>query len=492
MNIITTLIRQLMATLCGIVLPRVLIGAFGSVVYGATTSIAQFLSYISLLEGGIGRVARGALYKPLAQGDIRQVSRVHTAVRRFFIKVAGIFLIYTLILAFFYYDIAEITVFDRHYTFGLVLAISLSTLVNYMGGAADLTLLNADQKQYLTNVVLTVTNVVNVLCVLVLVWLGADILVVKLAGGIIFLSRRIYYNIYIRKHYQLPKIERDDFELKDKWTGMGQHMAFFLHANIDVVLLTLITELELVAVYAVYHLVIKSIWDIASSFSGGMEAAFGDMIAKNQERSLKQAYGKYKVTLSVVTLLFFGCTGTLIIPFIRLYMAGVTDANYIQPLFALLLLLAEGMNCLVLPCTSLAIAAGKLKQTRWGSYGEAAINIIVSLILIWWDPLVGVAMGTLAATVFKCVYYMVYSAKNILHYGVARTLGSFFITVAALVALSGGGMLLLWNVQITDFLEWIFWGVIVFAVVCVIAVAVGFAVYPKEWKTLLKSLLKKK
>ena len=83
LNVITTLLRQLMATLCGIVLPRILIGAFGSVVYGATTSIAQFLSYISLLEGGIGRVARGALYEPLARGDKEQISKIHTAIRSF-------------------------------------------------------------------------------------------------------------------------------------------------------------------------------------------------------------------------------------------------------------------------------------------------------------------------------------------------------------------------------------------------------------------------
>ena len=69
LNMVTTLMRQVLATVCGIVIPRVMIGAFGSVVYGATVSIAQFLSYISLLEGGIGRVTRGALYKPLAERD---------------------------------------------------------------------------------------------------------------------------------------------------------------------------------------------------------------------------------------------------------------------------------------------------------------------------------------------------------------------------------------------------------------------------------------
>ena len=201
LNMLTTLMKQLIATICGIVLPRVLIGAFGSVVYGATTSIAQFLSYISLLEGGIGRVARGALYEPLAKGDKEQVSRIHQAIRRFFLNIAAVFLVYTLIIAFFYKDIADLAMFDRPFIFGLVVAISLSTMANYLGGIADLTLMNADQKQYLTNTVMSITNVLNVGLVVLLVLAGSNILVVKLATALIFVTRRIFYTGYVKKHY---------------------------------------------------------------------------------------------------------------------------------------------------------------------------------------------------------------------------------------------------------------------------------------------------
>ena len=69
-NILTSLVSQLVVLVCGIVVPRLMIGEFGSEAYGATTSITQFLAYITLLEGGIGGVARAVLYKPLAQKDM--------------------------------------------------------------------------------------------------------------------------------------------------------------------------------------------------------------------------------------------------------------------------------------------------------------------------------------------------------------------------------------------------------------------------------------
>ncbi len=113
LNMVTTLVRQLMATLCGIVIPRIMIGAFGSEAYGATTSIAQFLSYVSLLEGGLGRVARGALYRPLADQDTDKISRVYHAIRSFFSNVGLVFVVYSVILAVLYYDLADIQIFTN-------------------------------------------------------------------------------------------------------------------------------------------------------------------------------------------------------------------------------------------------------------------------------------------------------------------------------------------------------------------------------------------
>lgn len=491
LNVITTLMRQLMATLCGIVLPRILIGAFGSVVYGATTSIAQFLSYISLLEGGIGRVARGALYEPLARGDKEQVSRIHQAIRRFFLKIAGVFLIYTLVIAVFYHDLAGVTVFERQFTFGLVIAVSLSTMTNYLGGIADLTLMNADQKQYLSNIVVTITNVLNMLFVVVLVLADASILIVKLASAAIFVTRRIFYTGYVRSHYQLPKVPANGYKLEQRWTGMGQHIAYFLHTNTDVVLLTLFADLKLVAVYSIYHLVIRSIWDISSSFTGGMEAAFGELIARKKTDELKRSCGKYTAMLNLVTIVLFGCTGVLIIPFVRLYMAGVTDADYIQPIFALVLLLAEAINCLVLPYTTLPISANKLRQSRWGSYGEAIINVVLSVILIHWNPLLGVAIGTLAATIFKAVYYMVYTTRNILGSGLGRAAKEVVGSAVILSAVSITGMRLLWNAPMAHFGVWLLWAIVTCMCVGLIVLLLGMIVFPEYRQKILGKIYKR-
>ena len=112
MNVASTLAHQLVSTLCGLLIPWVMIDTFGSTAYGATTSIVQFLSYITLLEGGIGRVARGALYKPLAQEDDERISQVYLAIKRFFTVIGLVFAGYVLVLALGYHRMAEVTIFS--------------------------------------------------------------------------------------------------------------------------------------------------------------------------------------------------------------------------------------------------------------------------------------------------------------------------------------------------------------------------------------------
>lgn len=486
-NIITTLISQLVATACGVVIPRVLISTFGSAMYGLVTSIAQFLSYISLLEGGIGRVARAELYTPLAQKDLPEISRVYNAIKHYFATVGAIFIAYTLAMSLVYYDMVEVREAGRMYTFFLIWIISAGTLAKYMGGLSNLTLLNADQRQYVGNLIVTAATIGNAVLVVLLSKAGCSLLVVKIGSGLMYIAQPVGYWLYVRKRYKLPNVGKQRAKLKQQWTGMGQHIAYFLHTNTDVVILTLFSELRLVAVYSVYRLVISSVRKIAASFTSGMEAAFGEMIARQEQTDLQKSFRGYKHLLSSMSVLLFGATAVLIVPFVRLYTKGVTDADYIQPLFAMVLLFAEAIDCFMHPCCSLPVSANKLKETRWGSYGEASINIVLSLILVHWNPLIGIALATLLATVFKAVYYMAYAARHILRLKFVELLKNFLLTNSLLAVFAAAGMILA-RYAAENYFQWALWGVAAVAGIGLVTFGMFFLFYPQEQKAAVRHL----
>ena len=490
-NAATMLANQLVATVSGMLIPWIMIDSFGSEAYGATTSIAQFLSYISILEGGIGRAARGELYKPLAEGDTESISRVYLAVKRFFNTIGTAFLGYALILAFCYYDIADTAAFSRDYIFWLVIVITIGKFAEFMGGYSNITLFNADQRQYVSNLTVIGTSLLNVLLVVMLSRFGCDLLWVKLGSSLIFVIKPVIYEIYLRKHYTIVRTGAR-VKLKNQWTALGQHMAYFIQNNIAVFALTVFADLKAVAVYSVYHLISYSLRNVVTSFGSGMEAMFGDMIARNETEELKKAYRRYKLTLTLLTLSLFGTAMVLILPFVRLYTASVTDTNYHQPVFAGLLLMSDALYCLTLPCYNLPIAAGKLKESRVGAYGEAVISAVVSVGLVFWEPLMGVGIGLLAAMVFKGIYLVVFSAKSILCVNPWSLLRDFFAVTTVLSLMAIGGIWISQYLSIDQYFTWALYGVGAVLIMGAAAICVGNVQYPGAVKGMVDSLLKRK
>lgn len=463
LNIVSSVLNQLVTIVCGIVIPRVIISVFGSEAYGISVSIAQFLSYVALLESGIGGVARAKLYGPLAEKDDARVSAVYFAIRRFFMLVGGVFAVYSIGLGAVYHDIAGVEIFSRTYVFFLVLTISISTLVKYTGGLADLTLINADRKQYVHNFINIIVTAANAVLVVILAKVGLGLIWVKLGSSLLFIVKPILYAIYVKKHYRLKRDPKRKVVLEQKWTGVGQHIAYFIHMNTDVVLLTLLADIKTVAVYSIYSLVISSIRGITESFAGGMEARFGELIATGRVENLRSSHGRYRRLLSAASFVLFSCAGILIVPFVRIYTAGVSDANYIQPAFAFVLLMAETFNCISFTYPQLAVAANRFKQTRWGAYGEALINIGVSLALISKMPLVGVAIGTLAATVFRGIFYAVYASRNILGIGTGSVLAHMAAVPVLMMAVIVPGARFVEGLEIGDLFHWFICAFCVFA-----------------------------
>ena len=121
LNIYITLICQILTMICGILIPRVIITTFGSELYGATSSITQFLSYITLLEGGICGVARAALYKPLADSNDALIGQILNEIQRFFRILGFVFLAYVLVLASTFKAISHLESYDWISTFLLVI-----------------------------------------------------------------------------------------------------------------------------------------------------------------------------------------------------------------------------------------------------------------------------------------------------------------------------------------------------------------------------------
>lgn len=375
--------------------------------------------------------------------------------------------------------------FAYMYTLSLVLIISISTLAEYYFGMTYKLYLQAEQKTYITSIVQMVGYILNTSAILVLVKCNASIQIVKLVSSIIFVLRPIVQNIYVKKKYNINLKNADkNYQLKQKWDGLAQHIASVIHTNTDITILTFLTQMSEVSVYSVYYLVVKGVKSFIQSFTLGVFDSFGDMIARDEKEHLNKSFKIYELFFQTIVTVVYICTILLIVPFIAVYTLGITDANYIRPTFAILLVLGEFIWAIRQPYNEIIKVAGHFKETRIGAWVEAISNIVISLILVWKYGIVGVAIGTLVAMLIRTVEFVYHTNKYILERnqkGSIIRFGIIAMQVIAVVLLSK----LLPTYEFTSYFVWIKYACMVFVLTVLIVVPINLIIYKNEAKDLL-------
>lgn len=412
-NITASLILEIVTVICSFILPRMIISGFGSEYNGITSSVTQFLSVVTLLRSGIGGVTRAALYKPLMENDVYKISGIIKSTEQFMRKIVYIFSAFLLLFAA-SYPLLVSEDFSWFYTFTLILILGITTISQYYFGITYQFLLIADQKTYIYNILQTIATILNTVFSVILINIGVEFRLMKLVSAIVFAAIPIVLYWYVHKKYTILKdVPKDDSCIRQRWDAFVHQIASFIHTNTDLMLLTIFTNLYQVSVYNVYFMVVYGVRKFVTVFTSGVEASIGKLIA-SKDKQLDNFISVYELGMNIISTIVFVSTAILIIPFMKVYMMDVTDVNYIRPALGYWLVFASFLACIRLPYQNIVESAGHFKETRNGAIIEAALNIVLSLILIHSFGAVGVAVGTAFAMAFRTIQYALYSYKHIM------------------------------------------------------------------------------
>lgn len=427
-SIFSTL-HQVLLVACGIILPKFFLVAYGSEVNGLVSSITQFLGLISLAELGVGAVVQSSLYKPLAENNIEQVSRIFKSSQRFFNVVGCVLVVYVLLIAGLYPLFVK-DEFDYFFIATLVLIISINVFAQYYVGINYRLVLGADQYGFISHGLSCITLVVNTVVCVVLIKTGQSVHIVKLCSSIIFLLQPLILLFIARKKYKIIKnIELTEEPIKQKWNGLAQHVASAVNSNTDIIVLTFFSSLKDVSIYSVYYMVVNGVRSIVSSLTNGLISMFGNMLAKGELEEANKTFSFVETLIHTVTVLLFTITGILIVPFVAVYTKDISDANYITYPFGILITVALASYCLRLPYNIIVMAAGHYKETQVSAIIEAVLNISISVVFVFSFGLVGVAIGTLVAMVYRTIYLAWYLSRNILNRNISIFIKHCFVDV---------------------------------------------------------------
>ena len=280
--------------------------------------------------------------------------------------------------------------------------------------------------------------------------------------------------------------------MPQKWDGIGQHIAYFLHTNTDIVLITMLIGLQEVAVYSVYNYIATSLYAIVLTCSANYEAICGEMFSQKEIQKLSCFFDKIDLLVNSIASKIFSVAAGVMVPFVMIYTSGINDANYFRIGLAYIMIITQLMTCIRSMHYQLITASGHFKQTNRAAYIEAVINISLSIYLCLKIGIEGCVIATLVSVIYRYGYFVFYIRRNIIMRSVYKSLKRLVVTFTIFVLnLSIYKVMGIFIGLIDSMLKW----VIVSCVYVVVASGITFLIslicYKEEVYDLMNKMLRK-
>lgn len=405
-NIITSVLSTIITIIIGFIAQTIFIKTLGTEYLGLNSLFSNILSMFSLVELGIGSAIVYSLYKPLAENNEKEVKGLLNFYKLSYNLIALVIFILSLcILPFIPSIVDEINIENSLYV--IFILFSLNSVCSYLL-AYKRSILYADQKSsILTNVHLIITIVLNVLQISFLILTSNYIvyLIIKIISSI---TENVIINKIVIKNYPYIKNNNETIDKETKTNLLVKVKGLIFHkvasvvvTGTDNILLSMFIGITYVGLYSNYYLIVSSVSNMLAQIFNSLVASIGNLLVK---KDANKSFEIYKKTNFINLILAVICTSCLIIllqPFISIWIGYVYWLDFyivIAICFSFYLTtMRRGIN-------AFKEAAGIFHEDRFVPLVEALINLVSSLIFIYFFGMIGVFLGTITSTLLLFLY----------------------------------------------------------------------------------------
>ena len=479
-----TIILQLEKIIIGFIIPQLFLRTYGPEIHGLTSSITNILSYLTLVNAGLGTASIQALYAPLGRKDSHETNAVLNAVSRFYRQTGIAYSILVVLMAFILPSVVGNQV-ESITVIVLMIVMGSSGVLGYILQAEYKVLLQADQKLYVVSVVNVIIMALNSIFQVVLILYKVHIIFVQLVPVATIIVSFVLFRRYVLKNYGYldRKIAANMKALSKRWSAFTHQIAGLVVNNIPILLLTVcIRDLVLVSIYSVYQLVFRELYLLMTSvFSQATVASFGQLGAVSDYESIKRNYKLYEYAFYMTVSVVYSVSSVMILSFVDLYTISVKGVQYVDEKLAVLFIIVGIANNLRVPGVTMINAYGLYKETQWRAILEAMINFVVSVAMIQIIGIYGVLFGALASFTYRTLDIILYSNARILKQSSKVTLFRA-LRVIVIVVINLLFFKFVFNLQSSNWMHWFVNATIVGGCSCCLTFAINYIIEPKTAK----------
>lgn len=416
-NTTAAVVGRMLAILLGFISRVVFTHTLSTDYVGINGLFTDILNVLALSELGVGTAITYALYKPIAEKDIEKQKSLMQMYKNFYRIVAGIVCVAGLLVIPF----MDVLIKDQPEVDHLILIYLMylaNSVVSYLL-IYKKTLIDAHQLSYITVLYQMAFQVLhNALQIVVLLVtknyiLYLSMLIICTIAGNICISRKadkMYPYLKNKNVTPLPKEEKSS--IYQNIRAMLMHkVGNVIVNNTDNLLLSALVGTLNVGRYSNYFLVIGSVRQVLNQVFQGITASVGNMgVEESKERIHKIFAASF-----FVGQWMYGVAAICLFEAVDLFVGISFGEQYMFPVSVTLILCANfyltGMRQATLVFRD---SMGLFRYDRYKSLAEAAINLVVSLILGYHYGTIGIFLGTLISTVTTSLWvepYVLYKYR---------------------------------------------------------------------------------
>ena len=402
-NISTGLLFKLVGIFCPFLIRTLMIQKLGSEYLGLSQLFTSILQVLSLTELGIGNAMVYAMYKPIAEKNDEQVCALLNLYRKLYRIIGIIILIIGLaLMPFLKFLISGGYPSDINLYLLYVIYLT-NTVLSYFLFAYKKSLLDAQQKISIDNIINSAVSFGMYLCQIIALYITANYYVYIIFLPISTLVLNLVRGYIVSKKYpqyictgSISKEQTKELYSKVK-ALIGNKIGSIVIWFSDSIVISAFLGLNTLAVYSNYYYIMNAIIGLMAVVYNSVLASIGNsLVLESKEKNLKDFQ-----TLNMMNAWVVGwcaiCLLCLYQPFMKVWMGDELMLSTPRVILFVCYFYFWLFNKIG---NAYINAAGLWREEFWKPYVSSAINLVLNIALVQIIGLAGVLISTIFASVF--------------------------------------------------------------------------------------------
>ena len=429
------------STILGFISRSFLIRLLGIDIVGINSVMGNLLGFLNVAEMGISVAITYSLYKPLAKNDNKKIGEIMSLFRYYYRRIAIIVLILGLILSLFLKFLVKSEIsLERVYIYYYLFLVN--AIITYLF-SSRLTLIIADQKQYLLTVSGNVTKLLKVAVQIILLLIFRSYIIwiiIEIISNSCYLiytnkwCKKTFNKVDFKKSYDIKKIKSENKRIMKDLKDVFLHkIANVIAFQTDGLLIAFFLNLRDVGIYGNYLLIISSLAGIFTTGMNSVTASIGNLVAEGSREKVYDMFKKMYLIENYFAMIIVYILYYTINQFMDMWVGRNLN-------FSNLIVLVLMINLYIQISRATVDRFRETNGVFWDIYApvvEGGLNLIISVMLIGKMGVLGILIGTLVSNIVIVLIWKPYTVyKYVFKMNISKYVINFLqCTLTAIVAI---------------------------------------------------------